>query len=46
MNPTRIPGNEPDAGDMSTDPDTGIPSDHPAEHDLPDDEADKLGNFA
>ena len=46
MNPTRIPGNEPDPGDMSTEPGIGMPNDNPAEHDLPDDEADKLGNFA
>jgi hypothetical protein len=46
MNPTRIPGNEPDPGDMSTEPNTGAPNDQPAKHDLPDDEVDKLGNFA
>jgi hypothetical protein len=46
MNPTRIPGNEPGPGDMSTGPGTGMPNDSPAEHDLPDDEADTLGNFA
>ncbi|RYE96931.1 MAG: hypothetical protein EOO77_40030 [Oxalobacteraceae bacterium] len=46
MNPTRIPGNEPDPGDMSTEPSFGTPSDNPAEHDLPDDDADKLGDFA
>ena len=46
MSPTRIPGNKPDFGDMSTDPGVETPSDHPAEHDLPDEEADKLGNFA
>lgn len=46
MNPTRIPGNEPDAGDMSTEPTTPTPADQPSEHDLPDDQADKLGNFA
>ena len=46
MSPTRIPGNEPDPGDMSTEPGYGTPSDNPAEHDLPDDDADKLGDFA
>jgi len=46
MSPTRIPGNEPDAGDMSTEPGFGTPSDNPAEHNLPDDDADKLGDFA
>lgn len=46
MNPTHIPGNEPDPGDMSTEPGTGTPDDHSHDHGLPDDEADKLGNFA
>ena len=46
MSPTRIPGNEPDPGDMSTEPGFGTPSNNPAEHDLPDDDADKLGDFA
>jgi hypothetical protein len=46
MNPTHIPGNEPDPGDMSTEPGIGMPVDSPAVHDLPDDEADALGNFA
>ena len=46
MNPPHVPGNEPDPSDMSTDPGSGLPDDHPLDHDLPDDEADKLGNFA
>ena len=46
MNPPRIPGNEPDPGDMSNDPSIPTPSNQPSEHDLPDEEADKLGNFA
>jgi hypothetical protein len=46
MNPTRIPGNEPDAGDMSTEPGTRGPDDQPQRHDLPDDDAEKLGDFA
>ena len=45
MNPTRIPGNEPDPGDMSTEPGTAPPNDQPGNHDLPDD-AEKLGDFA
>lgn len=43
MTPTR-PGNEPDAGDMSTDPDESGPA--PLAPDLPDEEAEKLGDFA
>lgn len=40
MTPTH-PGNEPDPGDMSTDPEeTGEPAD------LPEDEAEALGDFA
>jgi hypothetical protein len=35
MNPTHIPGNEPDPGDMSTDPAFEAPNDSPSEHDLP-----------
>jgi hypothetical protein len=46
MNMTRLPGNEPDPGDMSTPPSTEAPDDHTKKHDLPDDEAEKLGNFA
>lgn len=46
MNPTRIPGNEPDPGDMSTEPGTGGPADQPGTLDLPDEDAEKLGNFA
>jgi len=46
MNPTRIPGNEPDPGDMSTEPGTGAPNNQPENHDLPDEDAEKLGDFA
>ena len=46
MNPTRIPGNVPDPGDMSTEPGTRGPDDRPQRHDLPDDDAEKLGDFA
>ena len=46
VNPTRIPGNEPDPGDMSTEPGTGVPNDQPSTPDLPDEDAEKLGNFA
>jgi len=46
MNPTRIPGNEPDSGDMSAEPGTGASNDQSSQHELPDDEADDLGNFA
>jgi hypothetical protein len=45
MNMTR-PGNEPDAGDMATEPGPEAPNDEANTHDLPDDEAEKLGNFA
>lgn len=45
MNPNHIPGNEPDAGDMSTEPGIGLP-DESTDHGLPDDEAEKLGGFA
>ena len=45
MNPTRIPGNEPDPGDMSAEPGTGPPNDKLENHDLPD-EAENLGDFA
>jgi hypothetical protein len=45
MNPTRIPGNEPDPGDMSTEPGTGAQNDDRDNHDLPD-EAENLGDFA
>jgi hypothetical protein len=44
MEPTRIPGNEPDPGDMSTEP--GTTPDLPTDADLPEAEADELGNFA
>lgn len=46
MDSTHIPGNEPDDGDMSTKPGTGVPSDQPVKHDLPDDDAERLGDFA
>ena len=46
MNPIHIPGNEPDHGDMSTEPGIGVPSDQPEKHDLLDDDAAKLGDFA
>jgi hypothetical protein len=46
MNATRIPGNEPDLGDMSTDVEDQARNDQPAKPDLPDDEAEDLGDFA
>jgi len=46
MNMPRVPGNEPDPGDMSTQPGSEAPNDETKNHDLPDDEAEKLGNFA
>jgi hypothetical protein len=46
MNMTRIPGNEPDPNDMSTEAGTEAPDEQTKKHDLPDDEAEKLGNFA
>lgn len=46
MRPTRIPGNEPDPGDMTTEPDTEAPVDPPENHDLPEDDAESLGDFA
>jgi len=45
MTPPHLPGNEPDSGDMSTDPDLGPPG-LPDDGSLADDEAEKLGNFA
>lgn len=45
MNPTHIPGNEPDADDMSTEPGVGLP-DNSNDHSLPDHEAEKLSGFA
>lgn len=45
MNPNHIPGNEPDADDMSTEPGTTLP-DESVDHSLPDGEAEKLGGFA
>ena len=46
MNPIHILGNEPDPGDMSTEPAIPTPNTQPSEHDLPEDEAEKLGDFA
>lgn len=46
MNPTRVPDNEPDPGDISTDSGEGGQNQQPERHDLPDEEAEKLGNFA
>ena len=46
MNTTRLPGNEPDPGDMSTDPAAEASNDSTKKQDLPDAEADNLGNFA
>ena len=46
MNPLHIPGSEPDPGDMATEPGIGAPSDQPERHDLPDDDAAMLGDFA
>jgi hypothetical protein len=46
MNPTRIPGNEPDPDDMSTEPGFGTPDDSPTERALPDEDAEALGDFA
>ena len=44
MTPNRIPGNEPDADDMSTEPGVASPG-GAADHDLPE-EAENLGGFA
>jgi hypothetical protein len=46
MNMKSVPNDEPDPGDMSTEPDVEAPNDGRKTHDLPDDEAEKLGNFA
>ena len=46
MNMTRVPGNEPDPGDMFTEPGLEAPTQETETQDLPDDEAEKLGNFA
>jgi hypothetical protein len=46
MNTTRVPGNEPDPADMSTESGDETPVDETQKHDLPDDEAEMLGNFA
>jgi hypothetical protein len=43
MNPLRPPGNEPDPGDMSTDPGAPAPVDTPGEPMVPDEEAEQLG---
>ena len=45
MIPNRIPGNEPDADDMSTEPGVGLLG-GATDHDLPEDEAEDLGGFA
>jgi hypothetical protein len=46
MNMTRVPGHEPDPGDVSEEPGIETPDDGTKKHDLPDDEAEKLGTFA
>jgi len=46
MTSTRIPGNEPDQGNMSTEPRQATETDMPENHDLPDTDAEQLGNFA
>lgn len=46
MNQTRIPGNKPDPGDMATDADSPLSDEKHEPHDLPDDDAESLGNFA
>ncbi len=46
MDPLHLPGNEPDPGDMAHDPSMPVPSDLPDERGLPDDEADRIGDFA
>jgi hypothetical protein len=46
MNMAHRPGNEPDPGDMSTDPGTGAPNEEPKRHELPDEESEQPGNFA
>lgn len=43
MNPTLSPGNEPDPGDMSTEPG---PENHNLAEDLPEEDAEALGDFA
>jgi hypothetical protein len=45
MTSSHIPGNEPDAHDMSTEPGVLMPSEAP-DQDLPEDDAEKLGGFA
>jgi hypothetical protein len=46
MNTPRLPGNEPDPRDSSTDKATEAANHDTKKHDLPDDEIEKLGNFA
>ncbi|UUL83179.1 hypothetical protein [Sphingomonas qomolangmaensis] len=46
MNTTHIPGNEPDPGDMATEPGIEIPVNQPENRDLPEDDAESLGDFA
>lgn len=41
-----IPGNEPDPGDMSADPNMPVPTDPADDHGLPNGDAEKLGDFA
>jgi hypothetical protein len=46
MGPSPVPGNQPDPDDMSTDPGVRTPDGPPNEHGLPEDDAEKLGDFA
>ncbi|ONF96052.1 hypothetical protein [Sphingomonas jeddahensis] len=46
MGPSPVPGNQPDPDDMFTDPGVGGPGGLPDEHGLPEDDAEKLGDFA
>ena len=46
MNMTRVPDNKPGPDDMSTEPGLEAPIQETETQDLPDDEAEKLGNFA
>lgn len=46
MNPARRPGNEPDPGDMSTEPGLDTPDNQQPYHGLPDEDAEQLGDFA
>ena len=45
MNPTH-PGNEPDPGDMSTEPGVETPSEQPVDTGLPDDMGEKASTIA